>query len=50
MTLARQMKLPVAPVTIRRLADPILLIERFDRKIVWTRRSPALLKLYCGSM
>lgn len=31
MTLARQMGLPVAPVELRRIPEPILLIERFDR-------------------
>jgi serine/threonine-protein kinase HipA len=40
MTLARQMKLPVAPVAIRRIPDPILLIERFDRQIVWDKEKP----------
>lgn len=40
MTLARQMGLPVAPVAIRRLADPILLIERFDRQVVWDKERP----------
>jgi len=32
MTLAARMKLLVAPVAIRRIPEPILLIERFDRK------------------
>jgi serine/threonine-protein kinase HipA len=40
MTLARQMKLPVAHVAIRRTPDPILLIERFDRQIVWDDEKP----------
>lgn len=40
MMLARQMKLPVAPVAIRRIADPILLVERFDRQIVWDTEKP----------
>ncbi|CAM4134736.1 HipA domain-containing protein [Bordetella tumulicola] len=40
MTLARLMTLPVAPVSIRRIPDPILLIERFDRKIVWNEDRP----------
>ncbi|HDR9487858.1 TPA: HipA domain-containing protein [Burkholderia aenigmatica] len=31
MTLAARMGLPVAPVEIRRIPEPILLIERFDR-------------------
>lgn len=33
MTLAARMGLPVAPVTIRRIPEPILLIERFDRLV-----------------
>jgi serine/threonine-protein kinase HipA len=33
MTLAARMGLPVAPVTIRRIPEPILLIERFDRVV-----------------
>ncbi|ARP80184.1 toxin HipA [Bordetella genomosp. 8] len=33
MTLASRMGLPTASVRIRRIPDPILLIERFDRKI-----------------
>ncbi len=33
MTLAARMGLPVAPVRIRRLPEPILLIERFDRLV-----------------
>lgn len=33
MTLAAQMGLNVAPVTIRRIPEPILLIERFDRQV-----------------
>jgi serine/threonine-protein kinase HipA len=32
MTLAARIGLPVAPVTIRRIPEPILLIERFDRE------------------
>jgi len=32
MTLAARMRLLVAPVVIRRIPEPILLIERFDRK------------------
>lgn len=31
MSLARRLDLPVAPVSILRLPDPVLLIERFDR-------------------
>jgi serine/threonine-protein kinase HipA len=34
MTLASQMGLPVAPVLIRRIPEPILLIKRFDRQVV----------------
>ncbi|WP_213295271.1 HipA domain-containing protein [Paraburkholderia sacchari] len=33
MTLAARMGLPAAPVTIRRIPEPILLIERFDRVV-----------------
>ncbi|MDE1179266.1 HipA domain-containing protein [Paraburkholderia sp.] len=33
MTLAAGLGLPVAPVTIRRIPEPILLIERFDRSV-----------------
>jgi len=33
MTLASRMGLPVAPVRIRRIPEPILLIERFDRSV-----------------
>ncbi|MCA7950240.1 HipA domain-containing protein [Burkholderia seminalis] len=33
MTLAARMGLPVAPVEIRRIPEPILLIERFDRVV-----------------
>ncbi|HKT98773.1 MAG TPA: HipA domain-containing protein [Paraburkholderia sp.] len=33
MTLAARMGLPAAPVTIRRIPEPILLIERFDRLV-----------------
>lgn len=40
MTLARQIKLSVAPVSIRRIPEPILLIERFDRQIVWDDAKP----------
>ena len=35
MRLASALRLPVAPVEIRRIPEPILLIERFDRKVVW---------------
>jgi serine/threonine-protein kinase HipA len=38
MTLAESMRLPVAPVSIRRVPEPILLIERFDRQVM---REPA---------
>lgn len=34
MTLAAKMGLDVAPVTIKRIPEPILLIERFDRKVI----------------
>jgi len=34
MTLAARLGLPVAPVALRRIPEPILLIERFDRKAV----------------
>ncbi len=34
MTLASRMGLPVAPVAIKRVPEPILLIERFDRRMV----------------
>jgi len=34
MTLASRMGLPAAPVEIRRIPEPILLIERFDRQLV----------------
>ncbi|WP_233808950.1 HipA domain-containing protein [Paraburkholderia sp. HP33-1] len=37
MTFARRLRLPVAPVTLRRTPDPVLLIERFDRIV---ERSP----------
>lgn len=33
MTLAARMGLPVAPVQIRRIPEPVLLIERFDRTV-----------------
>ncbi|KND59858.1 Protein hipA [Candidatus Burkholderia verschuerenii] len=33
MTLAARMGLPVAPVSLRRILEPVLLIERFDREI-----------------
>jgi serine/threonine-protein kinase HipA len=33
MTLAARMGLPVAPVSIRRIPAPILLVERFDREV-----------------
>jgi serine/threonine-protein kinase HipA len=33
--LVARLNLPVAPVAIRRLPDPILLIERFDRAVTW---------------
>lgn len=33
MTLAARIGLPAAPVTLRRIPEPILLIERFDRRV-----------------
>lgn len=39
MTLAARMGLPVAPVAIRRIPEPILLIERFDRRVLWDNES-----------
>ena len=33
MTLAARMELSIAPVAIRRIPEPILLIERFDRQV-----------------
>ncbi|CAM2157613.1 serine/threonine-protein kinase HipA [Pararobbsia alpina] len=41
MTLAARMGLPVAPVTIRRLPEPVLLIERFDRTVLWSKEVEA---------
>ena len=35
MSLAARLRLPVAPVSIRRLPEPVLLIERFDRVVDW---------------
>lgn len=40
MTLAAQMGLPVAPVTLRRVPEPILLIERFDRHVTRVEGEP----------
>lgn len=40
MSLARHLKLPVAPVEIRRIPDPILLIERFDRVVKYAPDDP----------
>lgn len=37
---AARLNLPVAPVTIRRLPEPILLIERFDRVVAWDPTVP----------
>jgi hypothetical protein len=37
MSLAARLRLPVAAVRIRRIPEPILLIERFDRHVVWDR-------------
>ncbi|KVP96501.1 toxin HipA [Burkholderia ubonensis] len=44
MSLAARLRLPVAPVTIRRIPEPILLIERFDRAVVWDTEQPNLAK------
>jgi serine/threonine-protein kinase HipA len=41
MTLAARMGLPVAPVAIRRIPAPILLIERFDRDVRHDPNDPA---------
>ena len=35
MSLAARLNMPTAPVSIRRLPEPVLLIERFDRKVEW---------------
>ena len=35
MSLTRRLKFPVASVFIRRIPEPILLIERFDRRVEW---------------
>ncbi len=40
MSLAARLRLPVAPVAIRRIPEPILLIERFDRTVVWDDAQP----------
>jgi serine/threonine-protein kinase HipA len=40
MTLAAAMGLPTAPVSVRRIPDPILLIERFDRVVTFGPESP----------
>ncbi|KVP16886.1 HipA domain-containing protein [Burkholderia ubonensis] len=40
MSLAARLRLPVAPVAIRRIPEPILLIERFDRTVVWDTEQP----------
>lgn len=37
MSLASRMGLPVAPVHIRRIPEPILLVERFDRTVEWAQ-------------
>lgn len=39
MRLAARLGLPVAPVSIRRIPEPILLIERFDRQVVLDRET-----------
>ena len=38
--LAARLNLQVAPVSIRRLPEPILLIERFDRAVEWSSGEP----------
>ena len=38
--LAARLNLQVAPVSIRRLPEPILLIERFDRAVEWNPGAP----------
>ncbi|MCE3604721.1 HipA domain-containing protein [Massilia sp. P8910] len=38
--LAARLNLPVAPVSMRRLPEPILLIERFDRAVAWNPEAP----------
>lgn len=35
MSVAARLRMPVAPVAIRRIPEPILLIERFDREVKW---------------
>jgi serine/threonine-protein kinase HipA len=40
MTLATRMGLPTAPVTLRRIPEPILLIERFDRHVARAQGDP----------
>lgn len=35
---------PVAPVELRRIPEPILLIERFDRVVVWDEKNPGRAK------
>lgn len=35
-----RLHLPVAPVSIRRLPEPVLLIERFDRLVQWDNDTP----------
>ncbi|MCG5073828.1 HipA domain-containing protein [Paraburkholderia tagetis] len=40
MTLAARMGLPAAPVAIRRIPEPILLIERFDRVVAHEAGNP----------
>lgn len=40
MSLARMLGFPVAAVAIRRIPEPVLLIERFDRRIQWDEHRP----------
>ncbi|RQR65480.1 type II toxin-antitoxin system HipA family toxin [Burkholderia sp. Bp9125] len=39
-----RLHLPVAPVSIRRLPEPVLLIERFDRLVQWDNDTPGRAK------
>jgi len=46
MTLALHMGLPVAPVRIRRIPEPVLLIERFDRTVEWAQDGPTAVAVH----
>ncbi|MEW6343883.1 MAG: HipA domain-containing protein [Pseudomonadota bacterium] len=39
MSLAAHIGMRVAPVALRRIPEPILLIERFDRRVLWNRET-----------